>query len=213
MGLIDSIKSQFPVIIQVLVSLLILVVVIIIKSPSYFKGSFSRSYNASVERLWLIICDRNIFREHRKALELVEDLTDKNDNNAKTKWKEYSEKGAGYIIYQINRSIPNKLLEVEMLESTFHMRAKFTYEISEDPDDSSLSLVTITEESNITNLIVKLIMSIGGRGANARRDLDIIDSELRIQHEVYEEYKTKLEKENSNEKVPTEEDMTSKKDK
>ena len=87
MGLIDSIKSQFPVIIQVLVSLLILVVVIIIKSPSYFKGSFSRSYNASIERLWLIICDRNIFREHRKALELVEDLTDKNDNNAKTKWK------------------------------------------------------------------------------------------------------------------------------
>jgi len=192
--------------------LLSLVVVIIIKSPSYFKGSFSRSYNASIERLWLIICDRNIFREHRKALELVEDLTDKNDNNAKTKWKEYSEKGAGYIIYQINRSIPNKLLEVEMLESTFHMRAKFTYEISEDPDDSSLSLVTITEESNITNLIVKLIMSIGGRGANARRDLDIIDNELKIQHEVYEEYKTKLEI-NSDEKVSTEEDITTKKDK
>ena len=56
-------------------------------------------------------------------------------------------------------------------------------------------------------------MSIGGRGANARRDLDIIDSELRIQHEVYEEYKTKLEKENSDEKIPTEEDMSSKKDK
>jgi len=100
-----------------------------------------------------------------------------------------------------------------MLESTFHMRAKFTYEVCEDPDDPSLSLVTVTEESNITNFIVKLIMSMGGRGANARRDLDIIEKELTIQHEVYEEYKAKAEKENAGEKVPTEEDMTTKKDK
>jgi len=87
MDLIDSIKSQIPIFLQVFLSLFILVIVILIKSPSYFKGSFSRSYKASVERLWLIICDRNIFREHRKALELVEDLTDKNDKDAKTKWK------------------------------------------------------------------------------------------------------------------------------
>ncbi|ORX49759.1 hypothetical protein BCR36DRAFT_404726 [Piromyces finnis] len=211
MGFIDSLTSQFPVFIQILASLAILAIVIVFRAPSYFKGSFSRSYKASVERLFLIISDRNIFREHRKALELVEDLTDKNDADAKPKWKEYSSKGAGYIIYQINRSVPNELLEVEMVESTFHMRAKFTYEISEDPDDSSLSLVTITEESNITNVIVKLIMSIGGRGANARRDLDIIESELKLQHEVYEEYKTKYEKENEGE-IPKEEDIVTKKD-
>ncbi|OUM65546.1 hypothetical protein PIROE2DRAFT_20297 [Piromyces sp. E2] len=212
MGLIELFKSQFPLIIQVFASLTILSIVIVLKAPSYFKGSFSRSYKASVERLFLIISDRNIFREHRKALELVEDLTDKNDKDAKQKWKEYSSKGAGYIIYQINRSIPNKLLEVEMVESTFHMRAIFTYEICEDPDDPSLSLVTITEESNITNVIVKLIMSIGGRGANVRRDLDIIENELKLQHEVYEEYKAKYEKENAGE-APTEEDITTKKDK
>ena len=53
----------------------------------------------------------------------------------------------------------------------------------------------------------------GGRGANARRDLDIIEKELTIQHEVYEEYKAKVEKENAGEKVPTEEDMATKKDK
>jgi len=87
MGLIDFVKSQFPLFIQVLASLTILAIIIVFKAPSYFKGSFSRSYNASVERLFLIISDRNIFREHRKALELVEDLTDKNDKNAKQKWK------------------------------------------------------------------------------------------------------------------------------
>jgi len=87
MGLFDTLKSQIPVILQVAASLLILLIVLVIKSPSYFKGSFSRSYNASVQRIFLIISDRNIFREHRKALELVEDLTDKNDKNAKQKWK------------------------------------------------------------------------------------------------------------------------------
>jgi len=55
-------------------------------------------------------------------------------------------------------------------------------------------------------------MSIGGRGANARRDLDIIDSELKLQHEVYEEYKAQYEKENAGE-APTEEDVATKKDK
>eukprot|EP00833_Pecoramyces_ruminatium_P015056 jgi/Orpsp1_1/1189088/evm.model.d7180000069418.1 len=211
MDIIQTVKTQIPILLQVIASLVILIIFLVIKSPSYFRGSFSRSYKASIQRIFLIISDRNIFREHRKALEHVEDLTDKNDPNAKQKWKEYSDKGAGYIIYQINRSIENKLLEVEMVESTFHMRAKFIYEIQEDPDDPSLTLVTITEESNITNFIVKIIMSIGGRGANARRDLDIIENELQIQHEVYEEYKAKYEKENAGD--ATIDNTASKKDK
>ncbi|ORX82688.1 hypothetical protein BCR32DRAFT_267473 [Anaeromyces robustus] len=209
MVLIEFIKAQLPILLQVLAALFILSILLIIKSPSYFKGSFSRSYNASIERIWLIISDRNIFREHRKALELVDDLTDKNDKNAKKKWKEYSDKGSGYIIYQINNSVENSLLEVEMIESSFHMRAKFTYNISKDPDDDTLTLVTVTEESNINNLVVKIIMSIGGRGSNARRDLEIIENELNLQHEVYEEYKAKLE----NEIAEEEKEALSKKDK
>jgi len=129
----------------------------------------SDTFNCSRLKLWTTLNDIQDLPKRRKEIKRVE-FTGTTKNGLR-KWKQYTVMG-GLMTMEEIESKPMEKLKVSITESTFGMKGVWTYELS--GNDSTFCSLTITEDSEIDKLLLRSLMTILGRDANIKKEINTL---------------------------------------
>jgi hypothetical protein len=134
-----------------------------------FKGTVTQKVEASPISIWDLLNDIDGLPSRRKEITKVERMG-KNEKGFE-RWKEHTDMG-GYMVFEITELIPKEKMVVEMKESTFGMSGTWTYQLNEE---GNATVVTVTEDSNTDNVWLRSIMTLAGRDANLKIEVEKIE--------------------------------------
>ena len=78
----------------------------------------------------------------------------------------------GYIIFEVMEEVPYQKITMRMSESTFAMTGTWTYELEKQDKETR---VTIKEDSENHSVYVRSILTLYGRDANLKQEMDLIE--------------------------------------
>ena len=136
-------------------------------APKEYTGSKTAQISAPPSRVWAVLTDIDSLPKNRPEIARVEVL-EKDGPRAK-KWIEHTDMD-GFIVFERVEEIQNKKLVLKMVESSFGMTGTWTYELS----GNEMTLVTVTEKSQIASVPLRAAMTLMGRDANLKKEIQII---------------------------------------
>ncbi|MCW7491381.1 SRPBCC family protein [Leptospira sp. 2 VSF19] len=136
---------------------------------SKFHAETSEWLKAEPEEIWAYITDVNDLPNRRKEVVAIKILETRADGIIQ-KWEETPDMG-GYMIFELRESIPNKLWKIELTDASFKMRGSWTYSLERKIPGT---VVTITEDSEITSVPVRGAYFLAGRDATLQKEMELI---------------------------------------
>lgn len=141
--------------------------------PNTYNGVSVRHYDAPVSDLWKVVTDVEALPEMNHAVISVEILEE--DSLGPKKWRENYDMNEGYGIFERSDYLKYERYQVKMLESTFGMSGKWTFELQRRGDHSGL---TIYEDRTIDNWLIKSTFLISGNEAIMEQQFDAFKDAL-----------------------------------
>lgn len=155
-------------------SFLLIGLVILFLAVGYFQNpkfhsETSEWLKAEPEDIWAYITDINDLPNRRKEVVSIKVLESRPDGTI-IKWEETPDMG-GYMIFELRESKPNQLWKIELTDASFKMRGSWTYSLERKIPGT---VVTITEDSEITSVPVRGAYFLAGRDATLQKEMELI---------------------------------------
>ncbi|MCZ8157490.1 MAG: SRPBCC family protein [Leptospira sp.] len=140
-----------------------------------YKHSISGSLNVPRAEIWTFLVDFKDIPNRRKDVIQVEIMELDPATSIPIKWKELTEMG-GYMTFQRGETIPNQKLEVQLIDSSYKIRGKWTYELSEQ---HGITTITVTERSEIKSPLIRGAYFLAGRDSTLQQELAMIQNHFK----------------------------------
>jgi len=140
-------------------------------SPTY-KGEIAKQINTSAKNVWNLL--KSIDEIHKKRKEIVGVKIIGKSIDSRKHWRELTDMG-GYIDFKVIEFTPLKKIQIQMLKSSFGMSGFWSYEIEEVEESI---ILTISEDSNNTDILARSMLTIFGRASIIKRELKLIETLL-----------------------------------
>lgn len=146
--------------------LLAIITILGLLSPRTYHGSIEGTINTPISTVWDELSSLEHIPVRHPEITRVELLSTTAEGYRQ--WKEYTDLG-GYIIFETTDEVSEKKLVNKMDDSSFGMTGTWTYQLA--PINSSSTQITITEDSTISRLYLRAIMTLIGREKNLAAEL------------------------------------------
>ncbi|WP_070120321.1 hypothetical protein [Bacillus marinisedimentorum] len=140
--------------------------------PPHFHIKYSENYSVSSEIIWNTLINMDRMAERSRFAKRVERIG-KNHLGFPI-WREYSGFGV-WSEFEIIGKIPSKKLTINLLDSSYGIKGKWSYELDEKDGKTT---VTITENSEIHQFTVRLPLILTGRDFHTRKRFRILEKSL-----------------------------------
>jgi hypothetical protein len=134
-----------------------------------YSGNVSETINVKSEVIWNYLIDVQDMPNRRKEVTSVEILRE-SESKMPLEWKENTDMG-GYMTFRLGERTPHEKLEVLLVESSYKMLGKWTYQLNEK---NGLTTVTITEESEISSPLIRGAYFLAGRDSTLKQEMSMI---------------------------------------
>lgn len=134
-----------------------------------YSGNVSETINVKSEVIWNYLIDVQDMPNRRKEVSSVEILRE-SESKMPLEWKENTDMG-GYMTFRLGERTPYEKLEVLLVESSYKMLGKWTYQLKEK---DGLTVVTITEESEISSPLIRGAYFLAGRDSTLKQEMSMI---------------------------------------
>jgi hypothetical protein len=161
-------NALFIILLVIVVLILAVLAWAAVKIPKDWEGIIQKKLPYPLKTVWDCIADIEGTPAKKREIKKIEPLEKAGDNIIK--WKEHTDMG-GYILFE-KYEAPYQQLIKKMIESSFGMTGTWTYNIQGDERQCTVSII---EKSSTKKLFVRLMLSLAGRNANLKREMNIIE--------------------------------------
>lgn len=160
------------VLLFVLLALLTVFLGLGLMTPEKYTGSLGKEINVSQDKVWSILTDVKNLPNVREEINSVEVLSTK-DGYADV-WKEYAADGNYFMKLKTVERTPKTKLVYKTMETNTGMEGEWAYEL--ENRGANKCYVRISENSKVTNLLLRSYMRFSGRDMVLKREFNFLDS-------------------------------------
>lgn len=131
--------------------------------PAQYMGKVSGQIDAPAETVWARLHDLNAIPLRHPEIIRVEKL--ENTQSGIVKWSTVSDSGV-HAVFESQDDLPNRKMIVRMTESSQGLFGVWEYQIS----GNEMTLLTITEKSETSNIFQRALAGFGGRDARLKKE-------------------------------------------